>query len=119
MGKFSTLTVEISLTPFLFFRKLAKEVFISNKSNEPTAPSPDQIIVPKRRGRKRLLDKQLELEAAEAKEKDNKTAMASLTEKQLSLEKSAEEEPETTSIIKTEEETENNKYVPVFEFLME
>lgn len=70
---------------------------VGNLSNGITAPNKAEIVTPKRRGRKRLVDKQTEQEAAEAyeREKDNK---------------SKDEDTETSiSNNKIEEETESNK----------
>ncbi|XP_065357307.1 uncharacterized protein dbr [Calliphora vicina] len=77
-------------------------------TKETNAGIKEEILTPKRRGRKRLVDKVQELETAESndKEKDSKTS-PTISEKSRTLDKSKDEETDNNNAnnSKTEEET--------------
>ncbi|XP_037819666.1 uncharacterized protein LOC119609058 isoform X2 [Lucilia sericata] len=76
----------------------------SSSSKDTSASLKEEVLTPKRRGRKRLMDKHTEEESPESteKEKDNKTS-PSLSERSRTFDKTKEEENESNT--KNEEET--------------
>ncbi|XP_023297492.2 uncharacterized protein LOC111680102 isoform X1 [Lucilia cuprina] len=74
----------------------------SSSSKDASASLKEEVLTPKRRGRKRLIEKHAEEESPESTEKDNKTS-PSIPERSRTFDKTKEEDNESNT--KNEEET--------------
>ncbi|KAM7353885.1 debra isoform 2-T2 [Cochliomyia hominivorax] len=88
-------------------------------SNEAEVNTKEEVATPKRRGRKRLVDKQNDVtddkdlnEDDKDKEKDNKSTPAALTERSRTFDKSKEEENDKNNKNEEEQETTTSNKTP-------